>query len=59
MDVLEAALEAGLGGIVAGPFHDPQAVAEAFAAGSGSEITLELGNKIAAEGFPRRALRCG
>ena len=52
MDVLEAALEAGLGGIVAGPFHDPQAVAEAFAAGSGSEITLEIGNKIAADGFP-------
>lgn len=52
MDALESALEAGLTGILAGPFHDPAAVAEAFAAGAGAEVEIATGNKIAAEGFP-------
>lgn len=59
MDVLEAALTAGLEGIVAGPIHDPGAVAEAFAAGVGADVDIAVGNKIAAEGFapPRPPLR--
>lgn len=52
MDVLEAALAAGLTGIVTGPIADPGAVDEAFAAGTGAEITIAVGNKIAAPGFP-------
>lgn len=59
MDVLEAALAAGLTGIVAGPIHDPGAVADAFAAGLGAHVEIVVGNKIPAEGFapPRRPLR--
>lgn len=59
MDVLEAALAAGLTGIVTGPIQDPGAVAEAFAAGSGAQVEIAVGNKIPAEGFapPRPPLR--
>ena len=51
MDVLEAALAAGLPDIVTGPVADPQAVEQAFAAGIGAEVAIATGNKIPAEGF--------
>ncbi|PLP56891.1 microcystin degradation protein MlrC [Mesorhizobium loti] len=51
MDVLEAMLEAGLDGIVAGPICDPAAVGALIAAGVGSVATIELGNKMKAQGF--------
>ncbi|SDN35079.1 M81 family metallopeptidase [Ensifer sp. YR511] len=51
MDVLQAALKAGLTGIVAGPINDRGVVAQAFAAGMGAEIEIEVGNKIFADGF--------
>ncbi|MBD9628194.1 M81 family metallopeptidase [Ensifer sp. ENS06] len=51
MDVLQAALKAGLTGVVAGPINDRGAVAQAFAAGLGAEIEIEVGNKIFTEGF--------
>jgi len=59
IDVLKAALDAGFNGLLAGPIHDPAVVAEAFAAGEGAEITVNLGNKIAAENFapPAPSLR--
>lgn len=59
MDVLEAALVAGLDGIVTGPIHDPGAVAEAFSAGPGAHVDIAVGNKIPADGFapPRPPLR--
>ncbi|MCA1408959.1 MlrC C-terminal domain-containing protein [Ensifer sp. IC3342] len=52
MDVLQAALEAGLTGIVAGPINDPDAVRQAMAAGVGAEVEISVGNKIPADGFP-------
>lgn len=51
MDVLEAALVAGLRDIITGPICDPEAVAAAFAAGIGAEVEIATGNKIAAKGF--------
>lgn len=51
MDVLEAALGAGLDGIVCGPINDAAAVEACHAAGEGVEITLKLGNRIVADGF--------
>lgn len=58
MDVLEAALAAGLTGILTGPVADPQAVEQAFAAGLGAELEIAVGNRIAADGFapPRPSL---
>ncbi|MBN9117478.1 MAG: M81 family metallopeptidase, partial [Pandoraea sp.] len=47
MDVLEAALAAGLTGIGVGPLCDPEAVATLIAAGEGAEVTLAVGNKRA------------
>lgn len=47
MDVLEAALEAGLQGIAVGPVSDPEAVAQLVAAGVGAQVTLPVGNKVA------------
>jgi microcystin degradation protein MlrC len=47
MDVLQAALAAGLEGIAMGPLCDPQAVAELIAAGEGAQLSLALGNKTA------------
>lgn len=55
IDVLRAAIDAGLPGLLAGPIHDPGAVAQAFAAGEGAQITLGIGNKIPAENFPAPA----
>ncbi|SED45960.1 M81 family metallopeptidase [Rhodobacter sp. 24-YEA-8] len=51
MDVLEAALAAGLSDILTGPVADPEAVEAAFAAGVGTEVSIDVGNKIPAEGF--------
>ncbi|MEK8053274.1 M81 family metallopeptidase [Ideonella sp. DXS22W] len=45
MDVLQAALAAGLSGIAMGPLCDPEAVATLWAAGEGAQVTLALGNK--------------
>lgn len=45
MDVLQAALEAGLEAVAVGPLADPAAVAQMVAAGVGAALTLELGNK--------------
>lgn len=45
MDVLQAALAAGLENIAVGPLADPAAVAQMVAAGVGATLTLELGNK--------------
>ncbi len=53
--VLEAALEAGLTGIIAGPICDPEVVAQMSAAGTGAEITIALGNKVPLNGFPAKA----
>jgi microcystin degradation protein MlrC len=47
MDVLQAALAAGLEDIAVGPLADPAAVAQMVAAGVGATLTLELGNKTA------------
>ncbi|VVD62813.1 M81 family metallopeptidase [Pandoraea terrigena] len=47
MDVLDAALAAGLTGIGVGPLCDPEAVATLIAAGEGAEVTLAVGNKRA------------
>ncbi|MGU3575369.1 M81 family metallopeptidase [Brucellaceae bacterium C25G] len=51
MDVLQAAVEAGLTNIVAGPFSDPEVVEQLFEAGVGATATIKLGNKIAADDF--------
>lgn len=55
MDVLAAALDAGLDGIVAGPICDPQAVAALHAAGVGAQVDLDLGNRVPLPGFPPQA----
>ncbi len=47
MDVLQAALEAGLEGIVTSPFCDPEAVAVLWSAGAGAKVEVEIGNKVA------------
>lgn len=47
MDVLQAALQAGLTNIGVGPLADPAAVAQLVAAGMGATVTLTLGNKTA------------
>ncbi|MFD0859579.1 M81 family metallopeptidase [Roseovarius aquimarinus] len=52
IDVLRAALRAGMRGIVAGPICDPEAVAQMHAAGEGNAVELRLGNKVALPGFP-------
>jgi microcystin degradation protein MlrC len=45
VDVLRAALDAGLDGLLVGPTCDPASVEACFAAGVGATITLPLGNK--------------
>ena len=45
MDVLQAALAAGLSDIAVGPLCDPQAVDALLAAGIGATLTLSLGNR--------------
>lgn len=59
MDVLEAMLGMGLDGIVAGPICDPAAVEALISAGAGATTTIDLGNKMEAEGFvaPRAPLK--
>ncbi|QRM32860.1 M81 family metallopeptidase [Microvirga sp. VF16] len=62
MDVLATALASGLDGIVAGPICDPQIVTELIEAGIGATATIDLGNKVGADGFapPHAPLRlCG
>ncbi|TXM68779.1 M81 family metallopeptidase [Methylobacterium sp. WL12] len=54
MDVLAAALAAGMDGILAGPICDPEAVATMHAAGVGARIELGLGNRVALPGFERQ-----
>lgn len=51
MDVVQAALEAGFKNIIAGPFCDPEIVGQLLEAGTGSRVTVELGNKLAADDF--------
>lgn len=45
IDVLKAALDAGLEGIVAGPIADPAAVAAMTSAGVGAKVDLDIGNR--------------
>ena len=58
MDVLQAALDAGLTGIAVGPLTDPAAVAQMVSAGIGATVTLELGNKTAlvAQGLTKQPM---
>lgn len=51
MDVLQAALAAGLEGVVAGPFADAGAVETLWSAGVGANVRIELGNRVVADGF--------
>lgn len=51
MDVLQASINAGLKNIIAGPFSDPEVVAQLFRVGVGAEVTIELGNKMIAADF--------
>lgn len=46
MDVLVAAVDAGLSGIVAGLYCDPEAVAAMIEAGQGARVELPVGNKL-------------
>ncbi|GLK94036.1 microcystinase C [Achromobacter xylosoxidans] len=46
MEVLVAAVEAGLTGIIAGLYCDPEAVEALAAAGEGSQVELPVGNKL-------------
>ncbi|KQO67978.1 M81 family metallopeptidase [Methylobacterium sp. Leaf89] len=55
MDVLAAALDAGMDGILAGPICDPEAVAALHAAGVGARVACGLGNRVPLPGFPRQA----
>jgi microcystin degradation protein MlrC len=49
--LLEECLRQGMRGIGVGPLADPQTVAQAFAAGTGSRIRVALGNKVP-QGLP-------
>lgn len=51
MDVLEAALDAGLEDIVCGPISDAVAVDACWTAGEGAGVALQLGNKVRTQGF--------
>jgi microcystin degradation protein MlrC len=59
MDVLEAALQAGLQDIAVGPLCDPQAVDAMVRAAVGAKVTIELGNKrpLDALGMHKKPLR--
>ena len=46
MGVLEEAIRQGLTDLVAGPFCDPQSVAQMIAAGVGGQVNLMLGGKV-------------
>ena len=54
--VIQAALEAGLEGILAGPIRDPEAVAACCAAGIGAEVSLDVGAWTPSP-WPRSKLR--
>ncbi|WP_304360240.1 M81 family metallopeptidase [Collimonas fungivorans] len=58
MDVLEAALAAGMADIAVGPVSDPEAVAELVTVGVGGRATIRLGNKVAllAQGIEKTPL---
>ncbi len=45
MSVLAEVIRQGLTDVVAGPFWDPQAVAQLIAAGEGAQVTLAVGGK--------------
>jgi microcystin degradation protein MlrC len=49
MDVLQAALAAGLRDIAVGPISDPESVEAMWSAGVGARCTLALGNKVSLE----------
>ncbi|MEB8388551.1 M81 family metallopeptidase [Rhodobacteraceae bacterium KMM 6894] len=51
MDVLSAALADGMQGIIAGPFCDPDVVAQLTDAGPGATVDVHLGNKAIAQDF--------
>jgi Uncharacterized conserved protein len=55
MDVLSAALQAGMEGILAGLYCDPEAVGRMHEAGVGSRLTLPVGNKRSLEHLGRKA----
>jgi len=55
MDVLMAALEAGLDGIMAGLICDPAAVAQMAQAGVGASLELAIGNQCAIPSIGRAA----
>ena len=52
IDVLQAALEAGLKGVIAGPICDPEVVDLLSDAGTGAMVTVAIGAKVPLEGFP-------
>lgn len=52
MDLLEEALRQGLDGLVSGPLCDPEAVAALGAAGVGSRVTVQVGNKAGGRAEP-------
>ncbi len=60
MDVLQAALDAGLSGIVAGPLCDPQAVTALWDQSPGEPVTVDVGNRVAlnALGMHKTPLAC-
>lgn len=55
VDVLRAALEAGMRGIIAGPICDPETVAQMIDAGTGAAVSVQLGNKVPLPGLPSKA----
>ncbi|WP_113911746.1 M81 family metallopeptidase [Roseovarius dicentrarchi] len=55
VDVLQAALEAGMRGIIAGPICDLETVAQMIEAGTGAAVTVQLGNKVPLPGLPSKA----
>lgn len=54
MDVLAAALEAGLTGIAAGPICDPRAVAQLWQVPDGAHAEVDLGNRFPVDVKDRR-----
>lgn len=57
MDILLAALDAGMTGLLAGPYCDVQAVAALWDAAIGETLTVEVGNRIplAQQGIVKQA----
>lgn len=46
MDILLAALDVGMTGLIAGPYCDPQAVAALWDTAIGETLTIDVGNRI-------------